>query len=79
LDWAKIRWPDDPPTNLAELSRLTGGRLAAAVEALNRAIYGAGEKNWQGESIWKAFAAMEGSDDARKDVPQAGLEPLYKL
>ena len=77
LQWAAIRWPGDPPRNLAAITQRlsTGGE---EIHALERALYGADRTPWQGAALWRVFdQGLQPRDDKQRPVVNDDLSPLY--
>ena len=76
IAWGAQIWPGAPPSNLRELAaRLEHG--GEEIQALNRALYGAGAEPWNGDELWRALRRgllprKAGGEKARNPLP-----PLY--
>jgi len=78
LQWGKFVWPDQPPANLNELSRCSGGELGEQLLTLNKTLYSNSENQWNGEALWRAFGSFESPSARKADNDDGGLLPLYK-
>ena len=76
LAWAAQTWPGDPPTNLVALSAKLA-RGADEVQALNRALYGAGAEDWQGDPLWREVRSGLVARSQQSSMLREGLPPLY--
>jgi hypothetical protein len=54
LEWARLNWPDNPPNNLSRLARRCDTDLAAAVNALERALYSP-----TAQSSWSTYKVLQ--------------------
>ncbi len=73
MDWARARWPDDPPHDLYALGQRCGEPLAGLIEEINR-IQGLRErKEWPCRALQDALHALQ-RDQAGK---AKALPPLY--
>lgn len=77
LAMARAQWPDDPPLDLSALARRRPDQ-AAAFEALDRALYGGGERdvNWRGlcGTFRDGFGKAAGTQGSTQEDE---LPPLY--
>ena len=77
LELARAEWPERPPRGLGELAdRIDAG--ADEVRALDRSLYGAATRAWDGTALWQALGKglrqrRQGSPGQRSDA----LAPLY--
>ncbi len=53
LDWARGRWPEQPPTGLGDLGARLDPAAAGALAGLDRAIYAPGDTPWDGPAVWE--------------------------
>ncbi len=76
VEWGALRFPESPPRNLGALAGRSGPELAAALRALEAALYGPqGRAAWQGAEL---AAALETAEPARAgDAADDALVPLY--
>ena len=77
LNWARVHWPENPPTNIGEIGNRLNEATQQEIENLNQALYGSATVNWQGSQLWQqlALAAKTTTKKARKQ--QDVLVPLY--
>jgi hypothetical protein len=77
LAWARATWPDAPPSSVSAVARRLGSTdLALAVKSLDDSLYAPRASAFDGEALWRAFAA------ARKDAgveTSPSAEPLPAL
>jgi hypothetical protein len=78
LAWAQALWPAQRPDNLQDIAKLGDAALAAEIERLNRALYGADRNAWHGQGLWKAATAEEAMTNKPETSKASGLEPLYR-
>jgi len=77
LAWAALRFPEEPKT-LGSLAATAPERLAAAVQDLERSLYGRGRGNWDGTALKKALARADAVTRAGDDSGHEDLLPLYR-
>ena len=57
LEWAAIRWAENPPRNLIEIGqRLNNDELVEELENLDRINYSNATETWDGQTAWRRFA-----------------------
>ena len=57
LEWAAIRWAENPPRNLIEIGqRLNSAELVAELKYLDRVNYSSETESWDGQTAWRQFA-----------------------
>jgi len=78
LSWAQARWPEENPTSLVDLSRLSSTELAEPLHTLNAALYSAEPASWNGSTLQKAFEAFNKQKMKPDNIAENLLEPLYK-
>ncbi len=77
LQWAHLRWADDPPMSIGEIGKRSSEKLAEEIRILSNSLYSAGQHTWDGSAFWAAF---ESEPVGQKETQGGGrLEPLYKL
>ena len=64
--------------SLRDIGACVGGDLAAEIAALERHLYGADDKHWQGLALWQAFDGQTLTPAHREDLVRA-LPALHKL
>jgi hypothetical protein len=77
LAWAKARWPDNPPPNLAEVGKRLPP-LQDHIDELGKILYTPTEKQWDGDLFWKQFKAHRRDNHIEEDQSLSQLEPLFK-
>ncbi len=80
LDWARQRWPGDPPLNLHQLGRRCPS-LRDELEALDRARYRS-DIDWKrGQPLWQAFcqASVSNAGQSRAAASRLSLQLLHRL
>ncbi len=75
LELAQTYWPDDPPRNLDAMAmRVDKGQ--AQLSELDRSLYAAGTRSWNGAALWDEFS--QGLQERKATRQQEdGLRPLY--
>lgn len=78
LDWAVLRWPDDPPTGLGALAK-RAEQAAPAIRSLEQRLYGVADDqgDWQGDALWAAFKDGLGGRPRSVRALSDELAPLY--
>ena len=80
LDWARLRWPEHPPRSLGALATRVDPAFAAALWALDGALYrpGAGEVDLPLlEQCWQAARAAAGRAQHEPRSPLPALYPSH--
>ena len=77
INWGKCLWPEQSPSSLNELSRITGGPLGAQLLMLNTHLYSNKNTQWDSTNLWQAFNRFEKQPDQSQDN-DSELLPLYK-
>jgi len=77
LAWAKARWPDNPPPNLAEVGKRLPP-LQDHIDELGKILYTPTEIQWDGDLFWKQFKAHRRDNHIEEDQSLSQLEPLFK-
>lgn len=77
LNWAKGQWPENPPTNIAEIGKRLDQATQQEVEKLNQALYGSGSNSWQGSSLWQRLSVAEKNTAKKQHKQEEILVPLY--
>ncbi len=78
LAWAQAQWPGVAPVTLGGLAAKVTPALAAAIHALDFALYGRATPPWQGDTLATAFAAYAKTVVARAPPPPP-LPKIFKL
>lgn len=75
LEWAALRFPDDPPHSLGTLAPKLPEAVAEQIERLEGHLYGAARTSWDGAGLRAALAGI----DAAKRNPTNRADPLLPL
>lgn len=78
LAWARQRWPEHPPVSLTALAQRCAPPLAAALTALDRALYAPGDAPWQGQELWQQFCRQPPAERTPTAAKPDDLRPLYR-
>ena len=78
LLWARLHFPDDPPTSLGALASRLSGALAAEVAGLEVALYGQHAGGWQGARLLEALEAAPAPAASASAQEPDPLAPLYR-
>ncbi|MCU7904946.1 MAG: BatD family protein [Candidatus Thiodiazotropha sp. (ex Epidulcina cf. delphinae)] len=75
LDWAQLKWPENPPNNLTRLAKRCDEAVSQAVNSLERALYSPSEEHgWTGFDVVALIGTMEEAPIQEKQPEQ--LIPL---
>ncbi|MGC2166655.1 MAG: BatD family protein [Gallionella sp.] len=77
LAWAKLRWPNNPPTSLTAMAGLCEPALASALNELDRSLYAKDNVAWQGENLWQLFSRDKPGPGAEEMGEETSLKPLF--
>ncbi len=77
LAWAKLRWPQNPPTSLTALAAHCQADLASALNELDRVLYANGKSDWHGENLLQSFNRHKPDSSAAQASKRESLEPLF--
>lgn len=77
LEWGKQNWPQQPPTNLAEIGSRCGGELSEQIKLLSAALYSAQPIDWSGDKLWLAFTATSAATTSAAKSSEKVLKNLY--
>lgn len=80
LSWAGACWPTAPSRRLQGLAERLGGTGAEALLALDRSLYAADGKPWDGQAAWATLGAELTAAERRREAasgPGDRLPPLY--
>lgn len=79
MQWAKLRFPDEPPNSLGALAEKLPETAAAAIEALEQSLYGQGVGHWTGgPELRAAFDDLEAVTQDGRGKRSEALMPLYR-
>lgn len=67
LDWAAIRWPQNPPTNLSRLAARCPEHLQRHLLTLDQALYSPEPMDWSSEPVWDLLPMEESVLPAKED------------
>lgn len=80
LEWARLAWPEQPPTSLPALAARLEGKLRAEIRVLHQYIY----QSTQNKMPWSGSALADALQQGLKPKPEKqatyhnpGLPPLY--
>ena len=59
LAWGRLRWPEDPPGNLARLAQRCPADLAAAIQQLEKAFFSPTPIPWQESAVAEAIGRLD--------------------
>lgn len=76
LDWARARWPAQPPRGLHEMAGRLSPELADELACLDRCRYGHPPRAWDGARLGQLCTLLEDSTDASSQA-SAALPTLY--
>jgi len=78
IQWAKTRWPQDPPNNLEDIAIRLPMDAARDINRLSTSLYGQDKDDWDAQAIWRAIKSLPASLDTAKEKHEESLEPLYR-
>ena len=58
LDWARQRWPENPPSNLSSLARRCPQDVSKGILDFERSLYSPDTEPWFEQPVWKRFAEI---------------------
>lgn len=79
IDWAAVRWPDDPPRRLDLIARRLGGDAEAVCAQVDAQLYANASSAWDGAAAWQVMGPLlaHGLPDAGVAPDTDVLPPLY--
>ena len=79
LEWAALRWPEDPPRRLEMLGKRLGSDAEQILSDLDRRLYAAAEERWDGTAAWTGLAPAlaKQADAPGRGGSGSALPPLY--
>ncbi|MBT8126474.1 MAG: BatD family protein [Gammaproteobacteria bacterium] len=78
LKWARVRWPAQTITSLADIADLSPPALRNQILALNTALYSRQVSTWEPKALLAAFHAFLATRQKTEKTPDSVLQPLYK-
>jgi hypothetical protein len=78
LQWASLRFADEPPRSLGALASLLPAGIARAVLDLEAHLYGGLPGRWDGQDLSAQLAALEAVGENATRPKDDGLLPLYR-
>lgn len=78
LQWAAVRFPENPPGTLGALATALPAAAAAAVAELEAQLYGRQAGTWSGAALAEALKALQSVSRRHPDDRQDALLPLYR-
>jgi len=76
--WAKTRWPQDPPNNLDDIAMRLPVEASRHINHLSTSLYGQGKDDWDAHAIWQAIKGFPATSDNTSNTNDDALEPLYR-
>jgi hypothetical protein len=77
LDWASFHWSGNPPKGLDDLAaRLTDTTHRDMIRTLDKAVYGSGEKTWDGLDLARTLTSLPENKDGQH--AESVLPGLYQ-
>jgi len=79
LDWARLRWPNEPPISLGALAkRVEDEQLSTQILHLDQFLYEANAPDWRPDQLLLTFADyLKHSDHLSVHKKSVALEPLH--
>ena len=77
INWARLYWPDSPPSNLGDIGKRLGNDVNIQIEQLNQTLYSNKSVIWQGNALWQALSCATRSKPKTTTKDQELLLPLY--
>jgi hypothetical protein len=80
LHWGAVRWRSSPPASVEVVAGRLGGKAPVLIAAVNRALYGRGEVEWNGEELYQGFGEASRADSGKEkaEFGSGELESLYR-
>lgn len=78
LDWARLQFPQSPPTSLGALAERVGGALGEEIGRLEAHLYGPAGRPWDGARLSALLGEINAVTRARKSDTDDPLLPLYR-
>jgi hypothetical protein len=77
LSLARQRWPEQPPASLGALASRVDAAFAAAIDQLNRALYGRETIDWDGDRLLREAEHWLKSNSVTAASPTSPIPPLH--
>ena len=78
LKWGRRHWPEKPPLTVGELAgRMNSPALSEKADALNKALYGESDGEWNGNDLWLAFKEALDNEKKARENEKIPVPPLY--
>ncbi len=77
LAWAKVRWPQNPPTSLTAMAGYCEPELASELNKLDRTLYAGDKAAWLGGKLWQEFIQHKPDSATVGTGENESLEPLF--
>ena len=78
IQWAKTRWPQDPPNNLEDIAMRLPTEAARQLNRLSTSLYGQDKDDWDAQAIWQVIKSLPTTSNSPSDTNDDSLEPLYR-
>ncbi len=78
MQWAHLRFPDDPPNTLGAFAQRLPGDAAAAIDDLEECLYGRMPRPWDGAALKKALDGIQSVASTARGKDKDALLPLYR-
>jgi hypothetical protein len=79
LEWARGRWPDDPPHGLEMLAQRLLRDAAPVLQEIDRRLYDGSSRDWDGAAAWRRLSPLlgRGQSASHQGAGEGPLPPLY--
>lgn len=79
IQWAKVVWPQHPPSNLDSIAMRLPVIAARQINRLSVSLYGQHRSDWDAKAIWQVIQNLPPETDSHKKAGDDDkLEPLYR-
>jgi len=79
IDWARMQWPESPPTSLGHIARRINGQLATELVNLNNVLYKPNSVSWNSSALWHAVSEFVTQQQKQQPEKALAIEPLFRL
>jgi hypothetical protein len=79
IDWARVRWPDQPPTSVGHIAQRVNGALAAELRQLNDVLYKPGGAPWNSDGLWNSLKIYVEKYSGQPKQRESVIQPMYRL